>query len=200
MDSSTGGRPGCPALNARLNSTVVTAQLVAWTLFAGLTWVGPAVADPERARMASTAAVQPSMPATSRADAIEGQIEQPPASRNSDDRRQKRLKKKTKSGSPQAALAGKASVYGGGRHRGSRTANGEQVQPGLLTAAHRTLPFGTAVRVTNLRNGRSVVVRINDRGPFIRGRVIDVTPAAARALGFSGLAAVSLAVVAGAAP
>jgi rare lipoprotein A len=63
-----------------------------------------------------------------------------------------------------------------------------------MTAAHRSLPFGTKVRVTNRRNGRSVVVRINDRGPFVRGRVIDVTPAGARALGFSGLAPVVVAV------
>ena len=61
-----------------------------------------------------------------------------------------------------------------------------------LTAAHRTLAFGTHVRVTNRRNGRSVTVRINDRGPFVRGRVIDITPAGARALGFSGLAPVKL--------
>jgi rare lipoprotein A len=64
-----------------------------------------------------------------------------------------------------------------------------------MTAAHRTLPFGTLVRVTYQRSGRSVVVRINDRGPFVRGRVIDVTPAAARALGFSGLAPVTLDVI-----
>ena len=64
-----------------------------------------------------------------------------------------------------------------------------------MTAAHKTLPFGTRVKVTNKRNGNSVVVRINDRGPFVRGRVIDVTPAGARALGFSGLTQVSLAVV-----
>jgi rare lipoprotein A len=64
-----------------------------------------------------------------------------------------------------------------------------------MTAAHRTLPFGTLVRVTNRHSGRSVVVRINDRGPFVRGRVIDLTPAAARALGFSGLADVDLEVV-----
>ncbi|MGA8420148.1 MAG: septal ring lytic transglycosylase RlpA family protein, partial [Pseudolabrys sp.] len=63
------------------------------------------------------------------------------------------------------------------------------------TAAHKTLPFGTLVRVTHQRSGRSVVVRINDRGPFVRGRVIDVTSAAARGLGFSGLAPVTLAVV-----
>ena len=64
-----------------------------------------------------------------------------------------------------------------------------------LTGAHRTLPFGTQVQIINRRNGRSVVVRINDRGPFIRGRLIDVTPAAARALGFSGLAPVMLTVI-----
>ena len=66
---------------------------------------------------------------------------------------------------------------------------------GALTAAHKTLPFGTMVRVTNRRNSKSVVVRINDRGPFVRGRVIDLTPAGARAIGMSGLAPVSLAVV-----
>jgi rare lipoprotein A len=64
-----------------------------------------------------------------------------------------------------------------------------------MTAAHRTLPFGTLVRVTYQHSGRSAVVRINDRGPFVRGRVIDVTPAAARALGFSGLAPVTLDVI-----
>ena len=78
---------------------------------------------------------------------------------------------------------------------GSRTASGEPFSPGTLTAAHRTLPFGTMVRVTNLRNGRTVIVRINDRGPFTRGRVIDLTPAAARELHFSGLAPVALDVV-----
>jgi len=88
-----------------------------------------------------------------------------------------------------AAESGIASVYA---YSGSKTASGERASPGGLTAAHRTLPFGTKVRVTNKRNGHSVVVRINDRGPFVRGRVIDVTPAAARALGFSGLAPVTL--------
>jgi rare lipoprotein A len=65
----------------------------------------------------------------------------------------------------------------------------------VLAAAHRTLPFGTKVRVTHRKSGRSVLVTITDRGPFIRSRIIDLTPAAARALGFSGLAAVSIAVV-----
>lgn len=89
------------------------------------------------------------------------------------------------------AQSGIASMYS---HRG-RTASGEPHRHNALTAAHRTLPFGTKVRVTNRRNGRSVVVRIIDRGPFIRGRVIDLSPAGARALGFSGLAPVTLAVL-----
>jgi rare lipoprotein A len=85
---------------------------------------------------------------------------------------------------------GLASVYS--TESGSRTASGERLSPGAMTAAHRSLPFGTVVRVTNQRNGRTATVRINDRGPFVRGRVIDVSPAAARALGFSGIAPVSL--------
>jgi rare lipoprotein A len=89
-----------------------------------------------------------------------------------------------------SAQTGIASVYSG-----ERTANGEYASAGGLTAAHRSLPFGTLVRVTNDRTGRSVVVRINDRGPFVRGRVIDLTPAAARAIGFSGLAEVTLTVI-----
>ena len=94
------------------------------------------------------------------------------------------------SGSSRAlAESGIASVYA---YSGTKTASGERANPGGLTAAHRTLPFGTHVRVTNRRNGHSITVRINDRGPFVRGRVIDITPAAASALGFSGLAPVKL--------
>jgi len=88
------------------------------------------------------------------------------------------------------ALTGVASVYSA--ESGTRTASGQRLNPNALTAAHRVLPFGTTVRVTNKKNGRSVIVTINDRGPFVRGRVIDVTPAAARALGFSGLTRVAL--------
>jgi rare lipoprotein A len=88
-----------------------------------------------------------------------------------------------------SAERGVASVYS---YRGGKTATGEASQPGELTAAHRSLPFGVRVRVTNRQNGRSVVVRINDRGPFIHGRIIDVTPAAAGQLGFDGLAPASL--------
>lgn len=90
--------------------------------------------------------------------------------------------------------SGLASYYS---YTGNKTANGERLNPGSLTAAHKHLPFGTKVRVTNSRNGRSVVVRINDRGPFVRGRVIDLTPAGARAIGMSGTAPVTLAVVGG---
>nr|ALS91121.1 rlpA: rare lipoprotein [uncultured bacterium] len=78
-----------------------------------------------------------------------------------------------------AAGCGGASWYA----LGSKTASGERMNAGNLTAAHRSLRFGTKVKVTNRRNGRSVVVRINDRGPFVRGRVLDVSRAAARNLG-----------------
>ncbi|MGR7997064.1 MULTISPECIES: septal ring lytic transglycosylase RlpA family protein [unclassified Xanthobacter] len=78
-----------------------------------------------------------------------------------------------------------------------RTANGEKFNPEAMTAAHRKLPFGTKVRVTNLKNGKTVVVRINDRGPFVRGRIIDVSRAAASHLGFTshGITKVSVSVV-----
>jgi rare lipoprotein A len=92
-----------------------------------------------------------------------------------------------------SAQSGIASVYS----EGNRTASGERISAGTLTAAHRSLPFGTKVRVTNTSNGRSVVVRINDRGPFVKGRIIDLTPAGASALGFSGLAHVTVDVVGG---
>lgn len=89
-----------------------------------------------------------------------------------------------------AGETGIASVYS--HESGSGTASGQKLNGGALTAAHRTLPFGSKVKVTNKKNGHTVVVTINDRGPFRRGRVIDVTPAAARALGFSGLTQVTL--------
>jgi rare lipoprotein A len=93
----------------------------------------------------------------------------------------------------QAAFAqcGTASWY----HEGSRTANGERYRPDGISAAHRTLPFGTRVQVHNQRTGRSIVVRINDRGPFIKGRIIDLSRGAQRALGMGGLAPVCLAVL-----
>lgn len=78
--------------------------------------------------------------------------------------------------------SGSASYYAAKFH-GRRTASGERFDNTAMTAAHRTLPFGSKVRVTNPANGRSVVVRINDRGPFTRGRAIDVSHAAAKQLG-----------------
>ena len=87
---------------------------------------------------------------------------------------------------------GIASWYGPPYH-GQATSSGEIYDMERLTAAHRTLAFGIYVLVENLDNGRMVQVRINDRGPFVRGRVIDLTPAGARALGFSGLAPVQVA-------
>lgn len=81
-----------------------------------------------------------------------------------------------------AGQCGRASWYA--LH--SRTASGERMNPSAMTAAHRTLPFGTKLRVTNQNNGKSVIVRINDRGPFIRGRVLDLSKGAAGQLGFIG--------------
>ena len=89
------------------------------------------------------------------------------------------------------AESGIASSYST-REQGTRTSRGRALHDGALTAAHKTLPFGSRVRVTNRANGRSVVVTITDRGPFVRGRVIDLTPAGARAIGLSGLAHVTL--------
>jgi rare lipoprotein A len=78
------------------------------------------------------------------------------------------------------ASCGKASWYA----MTSKTASGERASPNTMTAAHKTLPFGTKVKVTNQRNGKSVIVRINDRGPYAKGRIIDLTKRAAGQLGF----------------
>ncbi len=96
----------------------------------------------------------------------------------------------------QNTFKGVASYYGYD-FSGNKTATGERFNPNGMTAAHRSLPFGTRVRVTNTRNGRSVVVRINDRGPYIRGRVIDLSLGAARILGMmsSGIAPVRIEVL-----
>lgn len=91
------------------------------------------------------------------------------------------------------AGCGKASWYA----LTSKTASGERMNPSKLTAAHRSLRFGTKIRVTNSRNGRAVVVRVNDRGPFIRGRVLDLSRAAAHSIGMvnSGTAKVCYEVI-----
>lgn len=91
------------------------------------------------------------------------------------------------------SATGMASYYKSGK----RTASGEAYKPMGLTAAHRTLPFGTKVLVTNVKNGKSVIVRINDRGPFIRGRIIDLSLGAAKAVGLTatGVAKVKITVL-----
>lgn len=98
-----------------------------------------------------------------------------------------------KNAATHVASRGLASYY----TEGTRTADGEKFDPNELTAAHPTLPFGTRLRVTNMSTGRSVTVRVNDRGPFVKGRVVDVSYSAARALGMvnSGVANVKLDVV-----
>jgi rare lipoprotein A len=95
-------------------------------------------------------------------------------------------------GNPASAEGvGIASFYGGRLH-GGPTASGERFNQNAMTAAHRSYPLGSRVKVTNLNNGKTVMVRINDRGPFVRGRIIDVSRGAAAQLGFiaSGLAKV----------
>jgi len=100
--------------------------------------------------------------------------------------------------------AASTASYGGGSHgiasyywQGQQTASGARFNPNAMTAAHRTLPFGTRVLVTNQSNGRSVTVTINDRGPFIKGRIIDLSKAAAGVIGMQGqgLARVSVSVL-----
>ncbi len=93
--------------------------------------------------------------------------------------------------SGRALQSGMASWYGPG-FQGRKTASGERFNTHDLTAAHRSLPFGTRVKVTNQKTGRAVVVRINDRGPFHGGRVIDLSRASAAAIGMGGTARVQL--------
>jgi rare lipoprotein A len=105
-------------------------------------------------------------------------------------------KKRLRAAHTENSMLGMASWYGyesGPRYRRSpKTANGEYFSPKELTAAHKFLPFGTIVEVTNLANNQTVLVRINDRGPFSKGRIIDLSKAAAKAIGMSGVQKVSL--------
>lgn len=98
---------------------------------------------------------------------------------------------------PPAAEAKTMTGYATYYKSGKRTANGEKFNPMGMTAAHRTLPFGTRVKVTNTRTGKSVIVRINDRGPFIKGRIIDLSLGAAKVVGLtrSGVAKVKITVL-----
>lgn len=89
----------------------------------------------------------------------------------------------------------RASWYGGGERLSSHTASGEHFDRGGLTAAHRSLPFGTRVQVTNVQTGKAVVVRINDRGPYVRGRSLDLAHGAAQAIGLSSVGQVRMVVL-----
>lgn len=100
----------------------------------------------------------------------------------------RRTTKRVYSGSH--AMSGMASYY----WQGQQVASGGRFNPNALTAAHKTLPFGTKVRVTNLNNGRSVTVTINDRGPFVRGRIIDLSRRAAGEIGMTGAGVARVAV------
>jgi len=95
----------------------------------------------------------------------------------------------------EGAAQAEVATYYGQEFAGHRTASGEKFNPGAMTAAHRTLPFGTRVRVTNSRNGRSIIVRINDRGPLVKGRVIDLSSGAARAIGMDSTGNVRMEVI-----
>src|SRR4051794_34988886 len=94
-----------------------------------------------------------------------------------------------------ASLAVRASWYGGGERLSSHTASGERFNRGGLTAAHRSLPFGTRVSVTNVKTGAKVVVRINDRGPFVGGTSLDLAHGAAQAIGLSSVGQVRMVVL-----
>lgn len=117
----------------------------------------------------------------------------------------KKVKHYAKTKSSKAKHVASKSYSGGGEYsgmasyywQGQQVASGGRFNPEGMTAAHKTLPFGTKVRVTNRNNGRSVVVTINDRGPFIRGRIIDLSRGAARVVGMtgSGVAPVSVSVI-----
>jgi rare lipoprotein A (peptidoglycan hydrolase) len=110
---------------------------------------------------------------------------------------EKKVKSRTDEPDVVSTSTGKASWYGG-RWIGRKTANGEIYRAGDMTAAHKTLPFGTRVRVTDQNTGESTIVRINNRGPYVRGRVIDLSEAAAKELGMKnrGVARVKLEVLA----
>jgi rare lipoprotein A len=95
----------------------------------------------------------------------------------------------------ESAAQAELAAYYGQEFAGRRTASGEKFNPSAMTAAHRTLPFGTRIRVTNSRNGRSIIVRINDRGPFVKGRAIDLSSGAARAIGMASTGNVRMEVI-----
>lgn len=150
---------------------------------------GEATAKPKTAAKAKAPAVKSTASATApKAKKVAKAATPKKAIAASDDTPKAKVKKKVaskaSSGGGSGGQSGMASWYGGNFH-GRKTANGETYNMNALTAAHKTLPFGTRVRVTNTRNGDSVEVRINDRGPFIAGRVIDLSRAAAGQIGLT---------------
>jgi len=131
-------------------------------------------------RQASIASIRPASPEPVRRASL-------PASRHLKLAARKRHtpfpKERQAAATPQDGNYGLASFYS---HSDAKTASGEKFDPGELTAAHRSLPFGTRLRVTNVTTGKSVTVRVNDRGPFVRGRIVDVSHSAAESLGMVG--------------
>lgn len=151
------------------------------------------------APLAASSAAAPDAPASAEAAASSAVIELVPLQTNPDTAAPTIPDAAPAPSAPQEAVLGRGSAsYYAAKFDGRRTASGERFDNGAMTAAHRTLPFGTLVRVTNVANGRSVIVRINDRGPFTRGRMIDVSRAAASELGLvaRGHGTVELALIA----
>lgn len=168
-----------------------SARTVQWALLAGLLGLAPLAASSAAAPDHGTAPIEPAtstamsalLPLPATADTAEITTEFPA---------------ETAASAPQETVLGQGSAsYYAAKFHGRRTASGETFDNGDMTAAHRTLPFGTLVRVTNPANGASVVVRVNDRGPFTKGRMIDVSRAAAEQLGLiaRGHATVELALI-----
>ena len=104
------------------------------------------------------------------------------------------MKNEVKKPTKHKSFGGHASWYGPGFH-GRKTASGERFNQYALTAAHKTLPFGTRLRVTNMKNGSSVIVTVNDRGPYVKSRVLDLSKGAASAIGMAGVAPVEIVVL-----
>ncbi len=155
-------------IKARLTSSLPLAPLRAAVLCAGIVLAAPGIARAQSEAIAPIAARDPVQdPAWTAVVAHGGKVP---------------LETASLGGKKNHARDGIASYY----WQGQMTASGETFNKRAMTAAHKTLPFGTMVRVTNLNNGRSAVVRINDRGPFKPGRVIDVSEAAAEALDLKG--------------
>lgn len=153
----------------------------------------PAIAQaaPTTPAMPDKSAVSPAAPLLSAAQAPAGM--RPPTDKPMASTSDKPVAAAATLGGVETGLA---AVYND-KLNGRKTANGQRYNRNLLTAAHKTLPFGTNVRVTNVKNKKSVVLRINDRGPFQQGRILDISPRAAKALGIHrlGMAEVSAVVV-----